>query len=180
VLALLFGQPDRSLYAKELIRLAAAGSGAVQRELARLTQSGLVTVRDVGNQKHYQANKESPVFTELCALTSKTFGLAEPLRVALSKLSSRIRLAFIYGSVAKRQDTAFSDVDLMVVADKLPYAQLVRALEEASSLLGRQVNPTILSRREFAERAKVGKSFLTRVLAQPKIWLIGTEGDLPT
>jgi len=152
----------------------------VQRELARLTQSGLVTARNVGNQKHYQANRESPIFTELSSLTSKTFGLAEPLRAALSALSPRIHLAFIYGSVAKRQDTVYSDVDLMVVADRLPYAELVGALEDASSLLERRVNPTILSRREFAERAKAGKSFVTRVLAQPKIWLIGNERDLPS
>jgi predicted nucleotidyltransferase len=178
VLALLFGQPGRSFYAKELIRLAAAGSGSVQRELVRLEQSGLVTARIVGNQKHYQANPKSPIFRELCSITAKTFGVAEPLRNALSVVASRIQAAFIYGSVAKRQDTALSDIDLMVVADKLPYGDLVAALEVAASALERQINPTILSTRDFSQRVKERKSFVSRVLAQPKIWLIGNENDL--
>lgn len=178
VLALLFGQPGRSFYAKELIRLAAAGSGSVQRELRRLEQSGLVTVRTIGNQKHYQANPKSPIFKELCSVTSKTFGVAEPLRGALLTLASRIQVAFIYGSVAKRQDTASSNIDLMVVADKLAYGELVSALEVATSALGRQINPTILSTRDFSQRVKDRKSFVSRVLAQPKIWLIGDENGL--
>ncbi len=121
ILALLFGQPERTYYAKELIRLAAAGTGAVQRELARLVESGLVTMRAVGNQKHYQANRAAPIYEELRSLISKTFGMAEPFRAALASVAPRIRAAFIYGSVAKRSDTTKSDIDLMVVADKLPY-----------------------------------------------------------
>lgn len=93
-------------------------------------------------------------------------------------MASRIQAAFIYGSVAKRQDTASSDIDLMVVADKLPYGDLVAALEAATSALGRQINPTILSTRDFSQRVKERKSFVSRVLAQPKIWLIGNESDL--
>ncbi|MGH8863073.1 MAG: transcriptional regulator [Burkholderiales bacterium] len=178
VLGLLFGSPGRSYYAKELIRMAAGGSGAVQRELERLTRSGLVSVRPIGNQKHYQANPESPIFAELCAVARKTFGLADPLREALGTLGPRIHAAFVYGSVAKRQDTATSDIDLMVVADKLSFADLLTALEPATSAIGRQVNPTILSKRELAQRIKDGSSFVTRVLAQPKIWLMGAEDDL--
>jgi predicted nucleotidyltransferase len=132
----------------------------------------------VGNQKHFQANPKSPIFRELCSITAKTFGVAEPLRDALSSVAARIRAAFIYGSVAKRQDTASSDIDLMVVADKLPYGDLVAALEAATSALERQINPTILSTREFLQRVKERKSFVSRVLAQPKIWLIGSENDL--
>lgn len=110
VLGLLFGQPDRSFYATELIALAGAGSGAVQRELARLAQSGLVTVRPVGNQKHYQANPDSPIYAELCGIARKTVGLAEPLRAALAPMAARIKAAFVFGSVAKQQDTASSDI----------------------------------------------------------------------
>ncbi len=106
VLGLLFGQPDRSYYATELIGLARVGSGAVQRELARLTRSGLITVRAVGAQKHYQANPHSPLFAELCGIAQKTTGLAEPLRESLQALAPEIRAAFVYGSVAKQQDTA--------------------------------------------------------------------------
>src|SRR5712692_5698328 len=121
VLALLFGQPDRSFYASELIQMARGGSGAVQRELARLQQSGLVTVKRLGNQKHYQANPKSPIFAELSSIVRKTVGLAEPVREALRPLVRDIKAAFVYGSVAKRTDTAESDVDLMIVSDKLTY-----------------------------------------------------------
>lgn len=178
VLALLFGQPDRSFYASEIIALARGGSGAVQRELARLAQSGLVTVRVSGKQKHYQANRDSPIFEELCGIARKTVALAEPLRTALAPLARRIRAAFVYGSVAKRQDTASSDVDLMVVSDKASYAELFAVLEPVSQQLGRTVNPTILSTKELAQRVAKGESFITRVLAQPKIWLLGGEDAL--
>lgn len=178
VLGLLFGNPSRSYYAKELIRLTAGGTGAVQRELERLSQSGLVTVRPVGNQKHYQANAESPVFGELCAIARKTFALGDPLRDALMSLSPRIQGAFVYGSVAKREDTAASDIDLMVIADKLSYGELLEALEPLADTIGRRVNPTVLSRREWAKRLGARSAFATRLMAQPKIWVAGNEDAL--
>ncbi len=178
MLAYLFGQPQRSFFATELIGLAGGGSGAVQRELARLEQSGLVTVKRVGTQKHYQANPRSPIYAELCGIAQKTVGLAEPLREALAPLAKRIQAAFVFGSVAKRSDTAGSDIDLMVVSDDLGYADVFGALEPAAARLGRPVNPTVYSRRELAKRRKQGNAFVTRVIAQPKIWLIGTEDDL--
>lgn len=178
VLAWLFGQPQRSFYATELIGLAGAGSGAVQRELARLAQSGLVTARAVGNQKHYQANPEAPIYAELCGIVQKTVGLAEPLREALAPLAARIRVAFVYGSIAKREDTASSDIDLMLISDDLAYSDLYAALEEVSIRLGRTVNPTIYTPQELAKRVKRKEAFATRVLAQSKLWLIGGEDAL--
>lgn len=178
VLGLLFGQPSRSYYATEIISLAGAGSGAVQRELARLAQSGLVTVRAVGNQRHYQANPESPLFAELSSIAQKTVGLAEPLRDALHPLMPQIFAAFVYGSVAKRQDVAASDIDLMVISDSLSYGDVFATVETASSRLGRSVNPTILTRNELAKRMKADNAFVSRVMSQPKIWLIGGDDDL--
>lgn len=178
VLGLLFGQPTRSYYATELISLAGVGSGAVQRELARLARSGLVTVRAVGNQKHYQANPASPLFDELCGIAQKTVGLADPIRGALRVLEPQIRAAFVYGSVAKQQDTATSDIDVMLISDTLTYGDVYSALETAGSRLGRSVNPTILSRKELEKRMKDDNAFFSRVMSQPKIWLIGEEDDL--
>ena len=178
VLGLLFGQPSRSFYATELIGLTGSGSGAVQRELANLAQSGLVNVTAVGNQKHYQANAVSPLFEELCGIVQKTVGLAEPLRQALGPLEGRILAAFVYGSVAKKADTARSDIDLMLVSDEASYGDTFAALEAASSKLGRTVNPTILTRKDLAKRLNAKDSFLTRVLEQPKIWIIGGDSDL--
>ena len=178
VLGLLFGQPERSYYANELIALAGGGSGAIQRELARLERSGLVTTRRIGSQKHFQANPESPLFDELTSIVRKTFGLALPLREALAPIGKRIAAAFVYGSVAKRRDTARSDIDLMVISDKLGYADVYAALEAVHARLGRQVNPTVYSRKELARRLKLDNAFMKRVLAQPKIWIVGGENDL--
>lgn len=175
VLGVLFGNPGRSFFANEVIALAGSGTGAVQRELTRLAAAGLLTVKRVGKQKHYQANAGASVFEELRGLVMKTSGLADVLRAALASLGERISAAFIYGSVAKGQDTAASDIDLMVVSDSLTYGEVFGALEDAVTRLGRRVNPTVYSRREFARRRKRGSAFVTRVLAQPKIWLIGDE-----
>ena len=177
VLGVLFGNPGRSFYANEVIALAGSGTGAVQRELIRLAATGLVTVTRVGKQKHYQANAAAPVFEELRGLVLKTSGLADVLRAALVPLTGQIGAAFVYGSVAKKQDTAKSDIDLIVVSDSLTYADLFAALEDSTNRLGRKVNPTVYSSRELAKRRKQGNAFVTRVLAQPKIWLIGGERD---
>ncbi len=178
VLGVLFGNPRRSFYANEIIALAGSGTGAVQRELARLEAVGLVTASRIGKQKHYQANASSPVFEELRALVLKTVGLADVLRTALAPLSPGIRAAFVYGSIAKGEDTAASDIDLMVVSDRLTHSDLFAALESASARLGRKVAPTIYSSKELSRRVKQANAFVTRVLAQPKLWLIGDERDL--
>lgn len=178
LLGLLFGQPGRSFYANELIALTGGGSGAVQRELARLARSGLVVSRLIGRQKHYEANPASPIFAELCGIASKTMGLAEPLREALAPLAPRIHAAFVFGSVAKRQDTSGSDIDLMLVSDELSYPDVFGALEAASQRLGREIKPTIYSRQEWAERTARGDGFVKRVVAQPRIWLFGGEDAL--
>ena len=178
VLGFLFGQPERSFYATELINLAGVGSGAVQRELARLAQSGLVTLKAVGNQKHYQANPASPIYDELCGVVRKTVGLAEPLRAALAPLAMQIKAAFVYGSIPKKEDMASSDIDLMLVSDTLTFADVVLALQTVTELLGREVNPNIYTAQDFAKRLREGGSFVTRVMAQPKVWLIGGEHDL--
>lgn len=178
VLGLLFGQPARSFYASELIGLAGGGSGAIQRELLRLELSGLATVRRVGSQKHYQANPDSPLYAELVSIARKTVGLAEPLREALSSLAKEVDAAFVYGSVARNEDTARSDVDLLVLSDTLEYADLYGVLEPLTVRLGRPVNPTVISRQELARRRKAGSAFMKRVLEQPKIWVIGSEREL--
>lgn len=178
VLAYLFGQPERSFYATELIGLAGSGSGAVQRELARLAGSGLVTVKKVGNQKHYQANPAAPIYAELCGITMKTVGLAEPLRESLAPLAERIRVAFVFGSVAKGNDTAVSDIDVMVIADDLDYAEVFEAMQTAEVRLARTINPTVYKSRDWRRKHNDGNAFVTKVMAQPKIMLIGTEADL--
>ncbi len=178
VLGVLYGQPERSFYANEIIGLAASGSGAVQRELSRLEAAALITLRRQGNQKHYQANPDAPIFAELRAIVLKTFGVVDVVRAALQELMPTIELAFIYGSVAKGSEHARSDIDLMVVGDVPSNAALLDALSPASAQLGRAVNPTLYTREEFAQRVVDGKSFIMRVLEQPKLFVKGSDHDV--
>ena len=178
VLGVLFGQPERSFYASELIRNAGTGSGAAQRELAKLEGSGLIAARRIGHQKHYQANAASPLYSELRNIVLKTVGLAEPLRDALRPLSKSIRAAFVYGSVAKATDQSASDIDLLIISDTLTYGDVFGALERLTRTLGRKVNPTVYTVAEFSKRARTENAFVTRVLEQPKLWVIGSEHDL--
>jgi predicted nucleotidyltransferase len=178
VLGVLFGNPGRSFYANEIIALAGCGTGAVQRELGRLAETGLVTVTPIGRQKHYQANAAAPVFSELRGLVLKTSGLADVLKEGLAPLAGRIEAAFVYGSVARGEDTAASDIDLMVVSDGVTHADIFGALEAAVIRLGRRVNPTVYSPGEFAKRIKGDNAFVKRVLSQTRLWLIGEDHDL--
>lgn len=178
LLALFFGQPDRSFYTNELSRLAGTGRGALQRELERLVSSGLVTTQAIGNQKHYQANRAAPIFDELRGIVLKTFGLTDVLRAALADLDARIRVAFVFGSVARGADTAASDIDVLVVAEDVAYGELFERLSAAESTLGRKVSPTLYSSAEFTRKQREDNHFVTRVLAQPKLFLKGGEDDL--
>lgn len=173
VLGLLFGNPGRSFFLNEMVGLAKSGTGAVQRELERLSESGLVLTSRVGNQKHYQANPDSPIFNELYALIKKTVGLAEPLRDALRSSRRKIQMAFVYGSIAKETDHASSDIDLLVVSDEMILEDIYFLLSDVEAELNRKINPTLYTTAEFDERLRTGNPFLSRVLKQPIIPLIG-------
>lgn len=178
VLGLLFGQPNRRFQSGELIRLADSGTGAVHRLLTRLADSGLVTVERIGNQKHYQANRASPVFAELHGLIVKTSGLVAPLRAALAPLANRIRAAFVYGSIAKGEDRATSDIDLMVIAEKLDYADVFSALQTVEADLARTVNPNVMRLSEWRRKRGQATGFVSRVAQQPHLFVIGSDNEL--
>ena len=173
MLALLFGQPERSFFATELIALTKSGSGAVQRELKRLSDCGLAVVTKVGNQTHFQANRAAPVFPELRGIVLKTVGVVEPLSAALASLAEHIELAIVFGSVAKRTDTAFSDVDLLIVSDTLTLEQTYSALAPAERRIARKINVTLYTSEEFRRRRKERHPFLTRILSDEWLLLIG-------
>lgn len=177
VLARIFGQPERSFYATELIGELGAGSGAVQRELKKLEQSGLVTVTWAGSQKHFQANPAAPIFEELVALIRKTVGLRGPLEEALEPVADRVELALVYGSTAKGTDHAASDIDLLVVADRLSLEELYALLAESEKMLGRTIHPTLYTPAEYRRRMETGNPFLTRILAGQTLVLQGRVPD---
>lgn len=175
LLSTFFLSPDQTFYTNELIKLAGRGNGAVQRELARLGSAGLILVTKVGNQTHYQANHSSPIFTELRGLVVKTFGLGDVVRNALAPLHAQIEKAFIFGSIAKGEDTPMSDVDLMVISETLSYSDFFSALETAALTLERTINPTVYTPGELAKRIAERNSFVERIMEQPKIWIKGEE-----
>jgi predicted nucleotidyltransferase len=180
ILGLLFSHPDKSYFAKEIYRLAGVGIGTVHRELDKLTTVGLLTLKHVGNQKHYRANKKSPIYEELKGIVQKTFGLADVLRDALSGHCDQIKLAFIYGSVAKSTDRASSDIDVLILSDQLSYSEALALFDAVDAKIGRTVNPTIYKFEEFQNKLLSDNNFVKRVVEQPKIFLIGTEDDIPT
>lgn len=179
ILGLLFGRSDKSYYTKEIVRFAGVGVGTIQRELEKLSTVGLLTIEYIGNQKHYRANEKSPIFEELRGIVQKTFGLADVLREALSDYRDIINLAFIYGSVAKETDRVRSDVDIMIVSDHLSYPETLELFAVIEPTVGRPVNPTIYKVVEFKNKIASDNSFVTRVIKQQKIFLVGTENDIP-
>jgi predicted nucleotidyltransferase len=178
VLALIFGHPERSFYTSEIVRRVDSGTGAVGRELTRLQRSGLVSVERIGNQKHYWANRGSPVFEELRSLVLKTVALDEPLRKSLEPYSESIKAAFVYGSVAKQVDTAESDIDIMIIGDELDLAALYAALQSAEGVLRRKISPIFLSFKEWRRKRSENGSFTNKVSTRPKLFIIGSERDL--
>lgn len=178
VLALIFGHPERSFYMSEIVRKVSSGTGAVERELSRLQRSGLVSLERIGNQKHYRANRGSPVFEELQSLVVKTVALTEPLRKALEPYADKIKTSFVFGSVAKGTDTTESDIDLIVIGNALSYTDLYAALQNAETVLRRKVNPIFLSPAEWRRKASRKGSFISTIGALPKIFIVGSDDDI--
>jgi len=176
VLSALLLHPEDSLHVRELARLTGASAGSLHRELRALANVGLLLRQEVGRQVHYRANTASPVFDELAGLLRKTAGLADVLRDALASLGSKVKLAFVYGSVAAGTERAGSDVDLMVLGSA-GFADLTRATAPAQSTLRREVNPTVMTPREFTRKLAGGDGFARSVAKGARLWLIGGEDD---
>jgi len=177
VLALLFGRPDRELYLSEIVRSIDTGTGAVQRELALLTGMGLLKRTARGKQVYFQANVDSPLYPEIHGLVVKTFGVVGVLRDALTPLGRKVRLAAIYGSVARGTEAAPSDVDLLVIGTAELF-EVVSALAPAQDTLRREVNPVVFPVSEARRKLKAKDRFLTEVLSGARLFVIGGEREL--
>ena len=178
VLGLLYGKPDSSFYTNEIMRYAGMGRGTVSRELERLSSSGLVSVIRLGNQLHYQANKDNPVFSDLLNIIRKTFAIVDVIKAALLPVNEQIELAFIYGSIAKGEDTVKSDVDLMLVSSSLVYADVMRVLLDAEDIIGRPISPSIYTAEQIINKLNNENAFVSRVMDQPKLWVKGQDDDI--
>jgi uncharacterized protein len=173
VLALLYGAPDETFFVRQIARQVETSVGTVQRELALLTDAGLIKRSAVGSQVFYQANQEHPGFPELRALLAKTTGVFQMLKTALA---SRINLAFVYGSVARGEEKASSDIDLMVIG-AVSLDEVLDAVGPVEKQLGRPVNPTIYSLEDVRARLHEGNHFLQSLQKSKKVFLIGDEDE---
>jgi DNA-binding transcriptional ArsR family regulator len=176
VLGLLLLRPEEALHGREIARRTGLPAGTVTRELRKLAEVGLLQRERRGNQQVYRANTGSPVFSELAGILRKTSGLADVLAQALAPAAPKLRVAFIFGSIAQGRESAGSDVDLMLIGD-LGFSQAVELLHAAQATLGREVNPKVFTASEFTSKAAT-EAFLGDVLAKPKIFLIGSDHDL--
>jgi predicted nucleotidyltransferase len=177
VLKLLFLSSSRRHYLREIATLTHQPVRAIQRELARLVAAEIIQSTVEGNRKYFQANRESPVFSELRALFVKTAGLVEIVRKGLQGKSDAIQLAFLFGSFARGTESATSDIDLMIIGS-ITGRELSRLLTPAKERLGREINPVIMGAEEFRERSVKGDSFIQTLIQEPKTFLIGGDDEL--
>ena len=154
VLSILFGKPDETFYLNEIVRMAGVGKGSVMRELEKMQEADLISKSQIGNQNHFQANKECPIYHELSSIVRKTFGIAGVIKQALLLLDKEIDYAFVYGSIAKGEERSKSDIDLMIVTPSLEYTEVIDVLIEAEKSLGRPINPTIYTSKQIKNKFK--------------------------
>lgn len=179
ILAALFVQPDKPWFVSELARRMGVPPSSLQRELHSLTQAGILKTHRQGRMIYFQANADSPIFPDLRSLLLKTAGLTDVLADVLHPLADKVRVAFVYGSMASGSEQSDSDIDLLLIGTLTP-AELAVPLRGATGLLGREINPTVYSLAEFREKHKAGNPFLTRVLDKPKLFVVGNSHEMDT
>ena len=177
VLAWLFGHAEERFYLRHIVRESGAAQGAVQRELQKLAEAGILRRTVEGQHVYFQANRESPIFPELRMLLLKTAGIVDVVREALAPLADRIRAAFVFGSAARGELRSDSDVDVLVVGD-VPFPAVADALASAQARLGRDVNPTAYPPAEFQKNIRAGHHFLTTLLREPRLFAVGGPDEL--
>ena len=178
VLGLLYAHPDKTFYTKEILRRTGMGVATIKRELDRMLAAGILRMNKIGNQHHYQANPGCPLYDELLSIVKKTFGIVDVLQHALLPLDLEIDFTFVYGSVAKGEETAESDIDLFIVSESLGYADVMNVLTKSEDELGRPVNPSIYTVAQVKDKLQQENAFVTRVMEQPKLWVKGSDDDI--
>ena len=177
VMGWLFTHPDERYFVRQLTTLVEEDSTNVSRELARLEKTGILVLTTEGKQKYYQANQKSPIFNELHGLIVKTAGVVDVLRSALAPSIGRVKVAFIFGSIASGTEERASDIDMMVIG-KTTFSEIVSLISPAQMTLGREINPVVYPASEFKQKIRENHNFLKTVLENDKIFLIGDEGEL--
>lgn len=177
VLGLLLLRPDLQFHQREIARLTGTISGTLSRELTKLVEAGVLEKVKIGNQVQYRANQGCTIFPELVSILRKTDGLLETLAHALSPLAERIKVAFVFGSMADGRAGADSDIDLMVIGD-VTFAELISHLYPLQESLGREINPKQYTWNEWFQLLKEQGGFVRDLMAKPKLFAIGAQPDL--
>lgn len=176
VLGLLYNQPYRSFYTKEILRATGMGVATIKRELDRMTAAGLLSLKHQGNQHHYQANPDCPIYNELRGIVRKTIGIVDVLYEALAPLADRIQWGFVFGSVASGRDSTGSDIDLMLIGD-LSFAEAVTVLHPAQETLSREVNPKVFRVGEWRRLLAENDAFIREVSRKPRLDIVGNWNE---
>lgn len=177
VLGLLYTQPEKSFYTNQILRLTGMGVATIKRELDRMVAAGILSMTKIGNQHHYQAEPECPIFQELLGIAKKTFGVADVIRQALSPLSADIERAFVFGSMASGKETSASDIDLLIIGN-VGYSEAVNALYLVQETLGREINPKIYRIEEWTQMINNKDGFIQEVLSKPQLDVMGGGNEL--
>lgn len=172
VLGLLLLHPYQHYHVREIARQTDTSAGTIHKELDKLAQAGLLVREKVGNQLHYAANRHSPIFNELASILRKTSGLADVIHDALLGLDAQVDCALIFGSVARGEEHAGSDVDVLLIGD-LGFGDAVRALHPVQESLQREINPVVMSKGEWQRKLQAGDGFVGEIMAKQKLFLKG-------
>ena len=177
ILSLLYGRADEAFYLRQIVKITGIGLGPAQRELKQLTDAGIILRELKGNLVYYRANAKCPIFNELKNIVRKTFGVADVVRESLATSADKIRVAFIFGSMAASTDNRASDIDIMVIGD-ITFDEVSSAVSQAEEIIRREINPVVYPVAEFKRKIKDNQHFLKTVLEDEKIFLIGDDGEL--
>ena len=177
ILAATYNQPEKWWFMSEMADFIKTTPSSLQRELNALVESGILRNRRDGNRLYFQAETDSPIFAPLRELIVQTLGITESLKDSLSVFGEKINIAFIYGSVARREENARSDVDLMLIGS-IGLAEVSPILRDLEQQFNREINPTCYRLEEFQKKVMSGNHFLTEVLGKEKFFLIGEQNEL--
>jgi predicted nucleotidyltransferase len=177
LLSWLLLHPDGRYFVRQLKPIVNEDATNISRELARLAKMGILTSRTEGRQKYYQANRECPFFIELQGLVIKTYGVVDVLQMALKPLAKRIEIAFIYGSFARGTIRPESDIDLVIIG-KCRFGDVVEVIHDVQGKIGREINPTVYSSREWQQKLVERHHFVKSVREAEKIFIVGNEDEL--
>jgi predicted nucleotidyltransferase len=176
ILSCLLLHPETTWHTRELARRIDALPGSTSRELVKLADAGILLRQQIGNQVHYRANRDSPIFLELAGILRKTSGMATVLTDALQPIADHIQCALVFGSVARGAETAHSDVDVLILGD-IGFADVMRALHPAQVEVQREINPVVYRIDDFRAKLAVNNTWAREVVEKPKLFLIGNADD---